>query len=103
MKERGAFLAHQVPSGEMVMTTARVQFVTGLLVAAVLGLCGSVGPLRATDDDAELRRKALGLNDVTGDNPILGEIKTLVEDQTGTRKLLRVAVAMAKEKAQPFN
>src|SRR5437899_12091736 len=85
------------------MTTLPVRFIRGLIIAAVLGLFGLAGGVQAADDDAALRRKALALNDVTGDNPILGQIKTLVQDAAGTRKLLREAVTLAKQKEQPFN
>jgi tetratricopeptide (TPR) repeat protein len=71
--------------------------------AALLGSLGSDKAARADDSDAALRKRALALNDVTGDLPIKGEIKDLVEDPAGTKKLLAVAVRMAKEKEQPFN
>jgi tetratricopeptide (TPR) repeat protein len=90
-------LAHGAPSGEIVMATVSVRLIGSLISAAVLGLC-----VQAAEEDAGLRRKALALNEVTGDNPILGEIKTLVKDPAETRKLLREAVAMAKQKEQPF-
>jgi pentatricopeptide repeat protein len=85
------------------MATLRVQIIGGFIAAALLGLFGLAGSVQAADEDAGLRRKALALNDVTGDNPILGEIKTLIKDPAGTRKLLREAVSMAKQKEQPFN
>src|SRR5438128_1947299 len=85
------------------MATLHVPFRSGLILAVFLSLFGSAGAIRAADDEATLRRKALALNDVTGDNPILGEIKTLVKDAAGTRKLLREATTMAKQKEQPFN
>ena len=55
------------------------------------------------DELSELRQKALSLNDITGDDPIEGHVKDLVADPAGTKKLLAVAVKMAKEKEQPFN
>src|SRR5262249_38318386 len=48
-------------------------------------------------------KKALKLNDVTGDEPMLGQLRALVKDKEGTKKLLAVATEMAKEKKQPFN
>jgi tetratricopeptide (TPR) repeat protein len=68
-----------------------------LLMAAVL-----TGPARAADPDAALRSKLLALNEITGDDPIRGEILTLRSDPDA-KKLLAVAVGMAKEKNQPFN
>src|SRR5262249_47951170 len=46
---------------------------------------------------------ALALNDVTGDEPMLGQILTLLDQPAEAKKLLATAVAMAKEKNQPFN
>jgi tetratricopeptide (TPR) repeat protein len=59
-------------------------------------------PARADDKD-DLRQKALALNDVTGDDTINGEVKAMVSKPDETKKLLKTAVAMAKEKEQPFN
>jgi tetratricopeptide (TPR) repeat protein len=75
----------------------------GLIIAAILGLFGPATVAQAADENAGLRRKALALNDITGDKPILAEIKNLIGDPAGTRKLLHEAAAMAKEKEQPFN
>jgi tetratricopeptide (TPR) repeat protein len=85
------------------MVTIPVRFIHGLIVAALFVPFGLAGAVQAADEDAALRRKALALNDVTGDNPILGEIRRLIDDAAGTRKLLREAVSMAKQKEQPFN
>jgi tetratricopeptide (TPR) repeat protein len=80
-----------------------VRFAHGLIIAALLALFGLASVSRAADDDTALRRKAMALNDITGDKPILAEIQNLVRDPSQTRKLLHVAVDMAKEKEQPFN
>src|SRR5438128_5489694 len=96
--QQKGLLVHEAPSGEISMVTLPVRLIGGLIITALLGLC-----VQAADEDVGLRRKALALNDVTGDNPILGEVKTLVKDPPGTRKLLREAVSMAKQKEQPFN
>jgi tetratricopeptide (TPR) repeat protein len=80
-------------------------------LAAVLGLSilasgVALAPracLAAADDQGELRQKALSLNDITGDDPIEGQVKELIADPAGTKKLLAVAVKMTKEKDQPFN
>jgi tetratricopeptide (TPR) repeat protein len=53
--------------------------------------------------DAALRKKALELNDITGSAPMRGRLQELIDDADGTKKLLTVAVKMAKEKPQPFN
>jgi tetratricopeptide (TPR) repeat protein len=85
------------------MATAPVKFLLGLIAAVVLSLCGLAGGGQAADEDAALRQKALALNNVTGDDPILGEVKRLIKDPASTRQLLRVAVSMTKQKEQPFN
>jgi tetratricopeptide (TPR) repeat protein len=72
-----------------------------VVALAFLVVAGLAGPLRAADDD--LRQKALRLNDITGLDPLRGQVQALVEDRAGTRKLLAVATRMAKEKPQPFN
>jgi tetratricopeptide (TPR) repeat protein len=84
------------------MAVARFHF-WAFLCAVVFMTSATASSARAADDnDANLRKKALGLNDVTGDDPIKGEIKALLEDPAGTKKLLGVAMKMAKEKEQPF-
>jgi tetratricopeptide (TPR) repeat protein len=54
-------------------------------------------------DEKALENRALALNDITGDEPIRGQIRTLVADPEGTKKLFAAAVALAKQKDQPFN
>ena len=71
------------------------------ILIGVLAL-GVQSPARA-DEKEDLRQKALALNDVTGDDIVKGEIKALVEKPEQTKKLLKAAMAMAKEKEQPFN
>src|SRR5262245_41012073 len=79
------------------------------LALAVLLACFLVGPGRAApvpkDDEKALRDKALKLNEITGDDPILGQIVTMIEDKENSKKLLAVALKMAKEKGKehPFN
>jgi tetratricopeptide (TPR) repeat protein len=75
--------------------------ITRGLVAA-LAAAALAGGARAADDTA-LRKKALGLNEITGKHALQGQVLALLEDPTETRKLLKVAAAMAKEKPQPFN
>jgi tetratricopeptide (TPR) repeat protein len=72
--------------------------------AAVLVGTGLAAPVRAADSDEALRRRALALNDVTGNLPIEGQIIALTKDKDAeqTKKLLAVAVKMANEKNQPF-
>lgn len=78
-----------------------------LTAAAVLLVLTLAGPSRSApilkSEDETLRERALKLNDLTGDDPILGQIVTLIEDKDNSKKLLAVALKMAKEKEQPFN
>src|SRR5436190_626335 len=77
-----------------------------LLAAVALVLSFLNAPVRAETDDAELRKRALALNDVTGDQTIKGKVAALVEDAANTKKLLAQAAKTAKEakeKEQPFN
>jgi len=62
----------------------------------------TAAPARA-DEETDLRARALKLNDITGDNAMRGQIITFLDDTAGTKKLLAVAVKMAKDKEQPFN
>jgi tetratricopeptide (TPR) repeat protein len=62
----------------------------------------TAAPTRA-DEETDLRARALKLNDITGDNAMRGQIITFLDDAPGTKKLLALAVKMAKEKEQPFN
>jgi Tfp pilus assembly protein PilF len=72
--------------------------VAGILLAACSSL---VAQINKQEDN--LRERALALNDVTGDDPIKGEIRALAEKPADTKKLLATAVKMSKEKEQPFN
>jgi tetratricopeptide (TPR) repeat protein len=84
------------------MTSARTGLSLGVAVAVLMGLLG-FGSIARADDAEALRKEALALNDVTGDDPIRGETKALIDNPTRTKKLLAVAVQMAKEKDQPFS
>jgi tetratricopeptide (TPR) repeat protein len=71
----------------------------------LLGSAALAGAAPGPDAEKELRQEALKLNDVTGDDPIKGKIEALTkaDNVAHTKKLLAVAVPMAKEKEQPFN
>jgi tetratricopeptide (TPR) repeat protein len=73
-----------------------------ILVALAAG-CLTAPASAAADIEEALRKKALSLNNITGDDPIKGQIKEFTDDKAGTRKLLAVAVSLAKQKPQPFN
>src|ERR1700687_3292497 len=67
-----------------------------LLVMASLGMAPA-------DASTALRERTLALNNMTGDDPIKGQVIALIDDATNSRKLILAAVAMTKEKTQPFN
>jgi tetratricopeptide (TPR) repeat protein len=70
--------------------------------AALCLLWHGAAALRAADEP-DWRSRALALNDVTGDLAIAGEIRDLSADPAKAKKLLSVAMPLAKEKNQPFN
>jgi tetratricopeptide (TPR) repeat protein len=84
------------------MSFSRIGSQAPLAAVALLFLSLS-GAARAENDDAQLRKKALALNDVTGQLPMRGQILALKEDAAGTKKLLAYAVTLAKDKDQPLN
>lgn len=75
-----------------------------LWIVVVMATVSLTAPIRAAGDNEDaLRKKALALNDLTGDDPIKGQIKELVDSPASTKKLLGLAAKIAKEKPQPFN
>src|SRR5260370_42271951 len=77
---------------------------TGIRLCLATMLVLAAGTMiRAADDDAALRKRILALNEITGEDPIRGEIRLLTDDKEGTKKLLAVALKMPKEKDPPFN
>ncbi len=87
------------------MDTVRFGIRCGLMLAlALLAAWPAPAAPVPTEIDEGMRRRALALNDVTGDEPIDGKIKLLVSEPKETRKLLDAALVMAKDpKKQPFN
>jgi tetratricopeptide (TPR) repeat protein len=102
IRGEGFEVAPQKFSGETVMERARSIFLHGLVATALLAGVWHP-PARAADDDADLRRQALALNDITGKDALEARLVELVKDAAGTKKLLAVAEAIAKEKNQPFS
>jgi len=84
------------------MRSTRALIFLGLAFATILSLVSQPAVVRADDDDS-LRKEALALNDVTGDKPMLGEVKALIRNRPHARKLIAEAVKMSKEKDQPIN
>ncbi len=78
------------------------------VLATLLVIAGLTGCLRADGQadektDTALRKKALELNEITGNGPMRGKLQELIDDAEGTKKMIFVAAKMVKEKPQPFN
>ncbi len=78
--------------------------VLAFVVGGFLSGPGHTAPI-LKDEEQQLREKALKLNEITGDEPMQGQILTFLEDKPGTKKLLTAAYNLAKDKGkeQPFN
>lgn len=74
-----------------------------LLALAALLLALFCQQARAEEDDKELRKQALALNDLTGTDAMRGKADELSKSSDKAKKLLAVAAKMAKDKDQPFN
>jgi tetratricopeptide (TPR) repeat protein len=90
--------------GETVMAMLKNRPGQVLAVAAAM-LCFALLAVtaRAAEDDSALRARALKFNEITGEDPIRGQILALIEDAPGTKKLLAVALKMANAMDQPLN
>ncbi|HZU39243.1 MAG TPA: tetratricopeptide repeat protein [Gemmataceae bacterium] len=73
-----------------------------LLVAALALVCFLL-PSQAADNNSALKKRALALNELTGNLPIEGEIQRLKADKKATKDLLHTAREMAQGANQPFN
>jgi tetratricopeptide (TPR) repeat protein len=73
----------------------------GRMMLALVG--GALVLSGAYAEDAELRKKVLELNQVTGANPLQAKAQKLLANPAETKKLLAEAQAIAKEKKQSFN
>lgn len=84
------------------MATARISLLGRLI--ALLGAAWLLVAASARADEAPTAEdKVLAFNLVTGNDAIEGEIKALVAKPDDTKKLLPVAVALAKKKDTPLN
>jgi tetratricopeptide (TPR) repeat protein len=84
------------------MRTLRTELRWALAALTLLTSLLMAQRLRAEERDSSAREKALKLNTVTGMDPLRGEVLTLLDDKTATRKLVAEAARMAKDKPQPF-
>jgi tetratricopeptide (TPR) repeat protein len=83
------------------MATTRIPAVAGLLILAIS--MGRHGLIWAAEDDDVLRKRALALNIVTGNDVIEAQIKALLKEKEKSKQLLVVAERMARGKEPPFN
>ena len=81
----------------------RILFCHLALVSATVALLALHGSLRADEPDQALSKRALALNDITGESAIQGEIRRLTKDAEGSKKLLKTAVGIVSGKEQPFS
>jgi tetratricopeptide (TPR) repeat protein len=84
------------------MRTLRTELRWALAALVVLASLTPAERLRAEERDSSVRAKAMKLNDVTGMDPLRGEVLALLDDKPATRKLVAEAARMAKDKSQPF-
>ena len=75
---------------------------SGILGILILNLAWADDKDKEKEKDP-LREKALKLNDITGTAPMEGELRKLIKDEAGSKKLIATAEKMSKEKPQPFN
>jgi tetratricopeptide (TPR) repeat protein len=75
---------------------------SGAIVALSVLTCLTAARIQADEQDADLRKQALKLNEITGTEARLGEQDKLLKDKAAAKKLVAVAARMAAEKPQPF-
>src|SRR4051794_29389889 len=98
-------------SGDRSMRARRPLYRQGTALVVLLACLAGAGRAAADakDEEQRLRDRALQLNEITGLDPIRGEIVTLLNDKDGTRKLVKAAYRMAldgdkeKDKDPVFN
>ncbi|MGH7172088.1 MAG: hypothetical protein ACRELG_17580, partial [Gemmataceae bacterium] len=83
------------------MRTLRTELRWATIALTVLGFL-SPAFVRGEERGANLRRKALKLNEITGKDPLRREAQALLKDKAAAKKLMAEASRMAAEKPQPF-
>src|SRR5438128_410191 len=73
------------------------------ITATVLPLLWLGGRLPAAEQNADLTRQIMALNDVTGTDTIEGTIKTLTDDPEKGKKLVTACVPLVGDKKLRFN
>src|SRR5262245_30778872 len=86
----------------MVMTLAKFLARSGYSAVFIL-VFGVASRVAYGAEDKALESGALALNDVTGEEPMNGQVGARIADEEGAKKLFAVASRLAKEKDQPFN
>src|SRR5712691_629445 len=87
-------------SGDRSMRARRPLYRQGTALVVLLACLAGAGRAAADAKDEErLRDQALQLNEITGQDAILGQLVALLEDKAkdSTRKLLKVAHQMARD------
>ena len=85
------------------MRTVRTELRWAMVVLAAATCLPSLTSLHAEERNANLRRRVLQLNAITGTDAIKGEVQSLLKDKREAKKLLHEAAGMAREKPQPFS
>jgi tetratricopeptide (TPR) repeat protein len=81
-------------------TPRRQLGVLAVLVALAQPAPCPAAPAPAVDE--ETRQRVLALNEITGQGPLKGQVKALLEQPAEAKKLLTAGTRMAKEKPQPL-
>src|SRR5947209_18273310 len=79
-------------SGDRSMRARRPLYRQGIALVVLLACLAGAGRAAPApkDEEQRLRARALQLNEITGQDPIIGEIVALLDDKEGTRQLLKV-------------
>jgi tetratricopeptide (TPR) repeat protein len=83
------------------MQTMRMEL-PGVLLASIMLAYLPAALVQAEERDTDLRSRILRLNEITGKDPLRGEVRSLLKDKALARKFVAEAARMAGEKPQPF-
>ena len=84
------------------MRSKRTELRGAMIALSVVLSAATTGQLRAEERDPALRQQILRLNQITGKDPLAGEMLALASDRAAAKKLVNEAARMAKEKPQPI-
>jgi tetratricopeptide (TPR) repeat protein len=83
------------------MRTLRTELRWATIALTVLG-CLSPAVVQAEERPANLLRRILKLNEITGKEPLRREVQALLKDKAAAKKLVSEAAGMAAKKPQSF-